>query len=191
MGEGNPTARRRRGPGRPVLENLRNAGPPLGEGEKSQTHRIRAADDLHEWFGAMTAEQRGHVIARAKAAQEAVKGSAEGAQAQEPETAPEVTVQLVEAVTLGTLPPRDVEPKPHHAPILKALRDGGTLTRAPGEVWRLVGGGEQGRTIKAETVRVMLRDGWLSRADPIPLKVQADDDQGEAEDMQHIGARVS
>lgn len=53
-----------------MLENLRNAGPPLGEGERSQTHRIRAADELHAWFAAMTAEERGRVIARAKAAQE-------------------------------------------------------------------------------------------------------------------------
>jgi len=131
----------------------------------------------------MTAEQRGYVIARAKAAQEAVKRSAGGAQAQELETVQEAAVQLVEAVTLGTLPPRDVEPKPHHRPILDALRNGGSLTRAPRGVWRLVGGDEPGRTIKAETVRVMLRDGWLSRADPISLKVQG-------EDMQHIDARV-
>lgn len=178
---------------RPNPETLKVT--PLEAGEMSRPVRVRAAVEVHVWLGTMTATQVGEVLARAKdaqeATQEAASGSAQGAQAQEPEMLPEAAAQLVEVVTLGTLPPRDIEPKPHHTPILDALRGGGTLTRAPGEVWRLVGGGERGRTIKAETVRVMLRDGWLSHADPIPLKDRAnEEDQGEGRGMQQ-GAQVS
>lgn len=58
------TVKRVRGPGRPVLENLRNAGPLLREGEITRTHRVRASAAVHEWFGAMSAEERGAVLAR-------------------------------------------------------------------------------------------------------------------------------
>lgn len=55
--------KRRRGPGRPVLENLRNAGPLLREGELTRVHRVRASTAVHEWFGAMSAQQRGAALA--------------------------------------------------------------------------------------------------------------------------------
>ena len=50
--------------GRPVLENLRNAGPPLQPGERSQPHRITADEAVNAWFGAMTARQRGDLVAQ-------------------------------------------------------------------------------------------------------------------------------
>lgn len=60
-------ARQGRGPGRPVLENLRNAGPLLREGEVTRTHRVRASQEVHDWFAAMSAGERGVLLARARA----------------------------------------------------------------------------------------------------------------------------
>lgn len=60
-------AKRGRGPGRPVLENLKNAGPLLREGEITRTHRVRASADVHTWFATMTAEERGVLLAQVMA----------------------------------------------------------------------------------------------------------------------------
>lgn len=47
-----------------MLENLRNAGSPLRRGEVTRVHRVRANAAVHEWFGAMSAEERGAALAR-------------------------------------------------------------------------------------------------------------------------------
>lgn len=50
-----------------MLENLRNAGPLLREGEVTRTHRVRASQEVQDWFAALSAEQRGALLARVRA----------------------------------------------------------------------------------------------------------------------------
>jgi hypothetical protein len=46
-----------------MLENLRNAGSRLREGELTRVHRVRASPAVQDWFGAMSAEERGAALA--------------------------------------------------------------------------------------------------------------------------------
>lgn len=52
---------------RPKPENL--GVTPLAEGEGTRTYRVRAKKDLLDWFGTMTAEERGRFLERVRAEQ--------------------------------------------------------------------------------------------------------------------------
>jgi len=60
------------------MENLRQYRPGgmLAEGETNQAHRVRAAADVNAWFAAMTAVERGAVVAAAYVAAHAGEGGA-------------------------------------------------------------------------------------------------------------------
>lgn len=143
----------------------------LQEGESSHTYRVRAPDPVHSWWGSLTAEQRGEVLAhvfagRPVSPQEAPEQAAQALAAEtpgNPSEAPSRPAQgQLERVALGQIPE---DPRPHHLPILHALEAGATLTRMPGEPWRLIGAGLPFRTIKPATVDLLLREGVLIRED--------------------------
>ena len=50
--------------GRPVLSNLHGNPEPLNPGEASGAYRVRGPRDALDWFGALSASERGQLVAR-------------------------------------------------------------------------------------------------------------------------------
>lgn len=143
----------------------------LEEGEETRTMRVRAAADVIAWAASLSAADRGVILSRAYAQrltparpQQRPGRAAPPAQGQTPAPAPEGPPQPAQRqrATLARMP---ADPRPQHALILAALEDGGTLTREPGQPWRLIGPRGLFRTLKPATVELLTREGVLTVSD--------------------------
>lgn len=109
--------------------------PRLESGVTSEVHRVRADAEVNSWFSAMSAAQRGEVLARARAAEGAAGGEvAEGAPA-----GPEVAQRPAGApVAVPVLRPRLTG----RAAALLAHLEGGAELVSGGGMFRVVLGGQ-------------------------------------------------
>lgn len=133
----------------------------LEDDEDTRTMRVRARADVIAWAAGLTAAQRGVIFAQVYAQQGAGSPARppEGERAgQRSEGASRPADGEARRAGLGVIPD---DPRPHHIPIIRALQAGATLTRQPGAPWKLAGGNEPGRTIKAATVELLTREGVL------------------------------
>lgn len=158
-------------PGRLMLENLRNAGPLLREGEVTRPHRVRAHKPVHEWWGSLSAEQRGDVLARVMA-QEGTVEVGQGEIPIRPHPAPSRPTQSLTGVTalvvvVPHVPQRlrnDLRWDPERYTALEELlAQAGRLDlhRTNGKyTWRT----PDGRTVRRDTVARLHGAGVLDRA---------------------------
>ncbi len=160
----------------------------LTEGEENRAHRIRAAAEVHEWLAALSAAERGEILAQAYATyRSALEASPEGKQARTLEwaekrrfkpqnaragavTTEQPTLPSLEGVTVLRVVSAQLAPRLRNElrwqaskylrlEELLAQGDALRLERVNGKgIWRTV----QGDTIRRDTVSQLLKAGNLA-----------------------------
>jgi len=124
--------------------------------EDSRTYRVRGGRAVLDWWGSLTAEGRGELLAGLLASGVAVKGLP--AMTEGP-SAP-ASAEGLERLALGTAPP-DLKLTRYQREIVSAVRDGSTLTRQPKGPWVLCHTAGNADSVREDTVRNLLSLGAL------------------------------
>ncbi|MDK2014735.1 MULTISPECIES: hypothetical protein [unclassified Deinococcus] len=152
------------------LKNLEGNYIKLESGVTSEVHRVRAAQDVQEWFKAMTAEQRGDLLSHVMSGQTLRdhQPTAPAAPAPDADQLRDLEVGTSLRVASTTLPSRLKNEMRWNAARYEALEavlrgtQTVTLHRTNGKlVWR----NDSGVTMRRETVERLLKENILIKAD--------------------------
>ncbi|GAA5535204.1 hypothetical protein [Deinococcus aluminii] len=126
---------------------------PLQTGERSHTYRVRAADAVHGWWGSLTAEERGELLARVMAAE----APAEAGEGQGAPSMPEAPSWP------SGVPARPLTP--HGRELLAQLEEGAVLVK-DGHRYRLVVDGVTVRNMTYQTPATLILRGLIVETEP-------------------------
>jgi len=121
----------------------------LGDGEDSRTYRVRAGQAVLDWWGSLSAEGRGEVLAGLLASDSPVKVGAAMAEGSGAPASAEAGERLTLGVTVLRL-------TPFQRWVIDAMKDGGTLSRQPGGPWVLCHTAGNADTVREDTIRNLL-----------------------------------
>lgn len=157
--------KRGRGPGRPVLSNLRNAGSLLAEDESNQVHRVRTTVTVNAWFASMSAAERGAVVAAAHAAAQGAPqdvGQAPGAEIVS-EAPARPSQRLDEGERLVLVVENVTGLSSAQAEVVRRIQGGGYVTRdgVAGQWFTVAADGTREKVRSPGTVQALRRNGVL------------------------------